>query len=347
MRALVVQLLFVCTATLTLIPSSAFADQVVMKNGDRFTGMIVSSDGKSLVFKTDYSDSITVKWDAVDQVTSDKSVFVTSKAGQVLNGTVRMQDGNVAVESKETGHVAVARADVAAIRSPEEQRVYQGWSGGVDMGLSLARGNTEVTNFSTGAAADRTTLRDKTSVYFNSLFARNRVNGATVTTANALRGGVRFDYNLGPRAFAFAFTDLEHDRYQLLDLSNVIGGGLGYHAIKTEQTTLDLNAGASLNQEFFTTLHRRSAEALAGDEFTYKLSGGTLIQQRFEFFPNLSDLGQYRLLFDLEGITKINNWLGWQVGISDRYISNPVLGTKGNDVLVTSGLRFVFGGRKL
>lgn len=318
-----------------------------MKNGDRFTGTVVKSDGKTLVFKTDYSDSISVKWDAVDQVTSDKPVYVTSKSGQVLNGTVQIQDGNVAVESKETGRVALARENVAAIRSPEEQRVYQGWSGGVDLALSLARGNSAVSNFSTGATADRTTLRDKTSVYFNSLFSRDRLNGVTLTTASALHGGVRFDYNIGDRAFAFAFTDFDHDRFQLLDLRNVIGGGLGYHGIKTEQTTLDLNAGASLNQEFYTTLHRRSAEALAGDELTYKLSGGTLLKQRFEFFPNLSDLGQYRLLFDLQAITKVNSWLGWQLGISDRYVSNPLPGTKSNDVLLSSGLRFVFGGRKL
>lgn len=340
---------FVCllVSFFALLSLTAVADQIVMKNGDHFSGTIIQSDGKTLTFKTDYADSITVKWDAVEQVSSDKPVYVTSQAGQVLNGTVQMQSGSVDIQSAETGKVTLSRDNVAVIRSPEEQRVAQGWSGGVDLALSMARGNSAVTNFTTGATADRTTLKDKTSVYFNSLFSRDRINGVTMTTASALRGGIRFDYNVSSRAFAFAFTDLEHDRFQLLDLRNVIGGGLGYHAVKTEQTTLDLNAGASLDQEFFTTFHRRSAEGLAGDEFTYKLSSGTLIKQRFTFFPNLTDAGQYRLLFDLEAVTKVNNWLGWQFGVSDRYLSNPVLGTKPNDLLVSSGLRFVFGGRKL
>lgn len=334
-------------ASVFCFSSSLLADQIIMKNGDRLTGTIVKSDGKTMEVKTDYADSISLKWDAVDQVTSDKPVYVTSKAGQVLNGTVQLRDGNVSVQSAETGAVTLARDNIAAIRSPEEQKTYQSWSGAVDLALSMARGNSAVTNFTAAAVADRTTLHDKTSVYFNSLFSRDRVNGVMTTTASALRGGLRFDYDIGSRAFAFAFTDLEHDRFQLLDLRNVIGGGLGYHAIKTEQTTFDLNAGASLNQEFFTTFHRRSAEALAGDELTYKLSGATIIKQRFEFFPNLTDVGQYRLLFDLSGVTKINGWLGFQLAVSDRYLSNPVLGTKANDILLSSGLRFVFGGRKL
>ena len=32
-------------------------------------------------------------------------------------------------------------------------------------------------------------------------------------------------------------------------------------------------------------------------------------------------------------------WLAWQLTLSDRYLSNPVPGTKKNDVLLTTGLR--------
>ena len=336
-------LLAVCAA----ICVAARADEITMKNGDRLTGTIVKSDSKELVLKTDYAGEITMKWDAVQQATSSGAVFVTSKSGQVLNGTVQMSGSDVQVQSSETGRTTLARDAVAAIRSPEEQRVFQTWSGGVDLGLSLARGNSEVSNFALAANADRTTLRDKTTAFVTSLVAKNKLNGISQTTANAIRGGLRYDYNLGSRTFVFAFTDLEHDRFQRLDLRNVLGGGLGAHVIKTERTTLDLDAGASFDQEFFTGLTRRSGEALFGDQLTFKLSNATALTQQFTVFPNLSDLGQYRLAFDLGAVTKLSRYLGWQIGLSERYISNPIPGTLGNDLLLSTGLRVVFGGTKL
>jgi Protein of unknown function, DUF481 len=39
----------------------------------------------------------------------------------------------------------------------------------------------------------------------------------------------------------------------------------------------------------------------------------------------------------------LKSWLSWQVTYSDRYISNPLTGLKGNDVLLSTGLRVTFG----
>jgi hypothetical protein len=41
------------------------ADQVVLKNGDRLTGTIVKSDGKTLLIKTEFTGDITVQWPAI------------------------------------------------------------------------------------------------------------------------------------------------------------------------------------------------------------------------------------------------------------------------------------------
>jgi len=37
----------------------ALADQVILKNGDKLTGTIAKSDGKTLVLKTDYAGDLT------------------------------------------------------------------------------------------------------------------------------------------------------------------------------------------------------------------------------------------------------------------------------------------------
>ena len=62
--------------------------------------------------------------------------------------------------------------------------------------------------------------------------------------------------------------------------------------------------------------------------------------------PNLSDGGEYRVAFDTSIIGALTKRLSWQATLSEPYQSNPPLGTKTNDLLLTTGLRFTFGQAK-
>ncbi len=66
----------------------ALADQITLKNGDRITGAIVKADGKQLVLKTDYAGDVTVKLDAIQNITSTGDLHVGLKDGKTLVGPV-------------------------------------------------------------------------------------------------------------------------------------------------------------------------------------------------------------------------------------------------------------------
>jgi putative salt-induced outer membrane protein YdiY len=193
--------------------------------------------------------------------------------------------------------------------------------------------------------AQRATSRDKIAVYYTSIFSSSDFSGGnTQTTANSKRGGVAYNLNLNKKAFVFGSVDLESDQFQDLDLRFTPAGGGGYHAIVTMPTQLDLRVGMAANREFFSTgLNRTSAELLVGDNFVHKFSASTHIEQKLDFFTNLSDTGAYRVNFDISGVTAIRKWFSWQVTISDRYLSNPVPGRKKNDAIFSTGLRVSFG----
>lgn len=61
MRQLVLLAVLFCY----LLPVPLLADQVSLKNGDRLTGTIVKSDGKTLVLHTDYAGDVNVNWSAI------------------------------------------------------------------------------------------------------------------------------------------------------------------------------------------------------------------------------------------------------------------------------------------
>ena len=74
----------------------------------------------------------------------------------------------------------------------------------------------------------------------------------------------------------------------------------------------------------------------------YKLNAVTSLVQSFRMFNNMSDSGQYRMNFDLGANTRLFKWLTWNLGFSDRYLSNPVPGRKSNDILYTTGIGISF-----
>jgi hypothetical protein len=58
--------------------------------------------------------------------------------------------------------------------------------------------------------------------------------------------------------------------------------------------------------------------------------------------PDLSQTGQYWGTFNFGTVTKLNKWLGWQNSFGDIYVSNPPVGTKKNDLILSTGLNFSF-----
>jgi putative salt-induced outer membrane protein YdiY len=353
---------------LCLCAATAEADQLTLKNGDRLTGTIVKSDAKILLLKTDFAGDVNLQWDAVTSIVSSQSLHLALKDGQTIVGTVTTTDGKFEVATKETGPVAATKDAVVSVRNDAEQKAYDDqidrlrhphltdfWSGLLDTGLSLTRGNSESVTYSLSGKAARVTDRDKISVYTTAVYANSTVNGLNSTTAHAIRGGVRGDLNVSEHLFVFGFTDFEYDQFQDLDLRNVVGGGLGYHVINTKATTFDLFAGGDFDQDYFGALAatattpakaavtRKNGEVDLGETFNVKINNRTTLTEQFSLFPNVSDTGGYRFQFDATGATKLKSWLSWQVTYSDRYLSDPLAGFKKNDLILSTGVRLTFG----
>ncbi len=191
------------------LATNAWADQIVLKNGDRVSGSIVKKDAKGLTIKTDAFGVVTTSWDRVDSIRSDTPVTVVLQDGRTVQGTLATTAGNIDVATRDT-KLSVAPADVAAIRNADEQKAYERlqkpgwadlWSGSANVGLAGTSGNARTLIFTVGLNAVRLTNTDKTSVYFNAVKASAFANGKNSDTAQAVRGGVAYDHNLSPGCF--------------------------------------------------------------------------------------------------------------------------------------------------
>ncbi len=364
------QMLILTILSLSLLSLPVFADQLTLKNGDRLSGTIVKSDddAKTLLIKTDLAGDVTVKWDAITAIVSSQPLHIMLSDGRVIVGRVSTTDGILEIAT-DSGTVPAAHDAVKAIRDNATQaeidrlqhpRLRDYWSGMFDLGLSLTEGNSSTAALTIAGKASRVVPKNKLTLYYTEVYSRDSNESPALTTANAIHAGVRDEFNLIPRVYAFAFTDFDEDALQHLDLRNVIGGGLGYHVINTKKTQFDVFGGVSFNQEYFASYtianpapppvllfepsqSRHSAEIVAGESLSTKLGPRTTVSEQLSFFPNLSSTGEYRVTFDANAVTKLKTWLGWQLTFSDRYISNPPFGLKGNDLLLSTGLRLTFG----
>ena len=377
--------LVVCLFLLLAIP--ALADQVVLKNGDKLTGTVVKSDGKTLVLKTDYAGDLTIKFDAIQSLTSAGDLNVTA-GGKTAVGPVTTTGDKLVVAAKTGASVEAPIASVTLLRSPAEEAAYQkslhpgfaeGWAGGANLGFALTAGNSETKNLNIGLNATRTGFHDKLILYETTTYATTsklalQPLSPSQTTANSNAGGIRYDRDFAPRVFGFGSADFFNNSLQNLDLRYILGGGIGYHAVKTPNTTLDLLAGINYTHESFSDLmetnaapppvtifynHSDSSAALTvGDNLTHKLGKNSVFTQSFVLYPSFSQVNiafpdattpdNVRILrgaFNLGFVTKIHKWLGWQVTLADVFDNHPLASNppiERNDITLATGLNFSF-----
>jgi hypothetical protein len=136
----------------------ALADQLSLKNGDRLSGNILKSDGKTLVLHTDYAGDVTLKWDSVESIQSGQPLHIELQDGKTAVGAVTTSNDKLEIATT-TGNVETPKSGVKNIRNDAEESTYektlhpgllQDWKAGLNVGFAL-----------TGATARLRTCRSR------------------------------------------------------------------------------------------------------------------------------------------------------------------------------------------
>jgi putative salt-induced outer membrane protein len=329
------------------------ADSLTMKNGDHLTGEVVKADAKQLTLKTDYAGEVNVQWPAIRELTTDKPMYVVTPDKKTVTGVLATENDALVVKPSNAPEVHVPLKDVTTVRSESDEIAYEhaqhpglleDWQGAATVGFALSGGNSETTNLSVGFTAVRATPHDKISSYLTSIYSSDNAPSGPGVTANDIRGGAIYTRDFTPRMFGFGSGDFEHNELQDLSLRSILSGGLGAHLIKSDSMTLDFLFGGNYTRENYSGAPNRNLAGItAGEQFLRKFGKSTVLNEQFLIYPDLTNTGNYRFAFDMSTVTKISKWLAWQTSVSDRFLSDPIPGTRTNDIIVSMGLNFAFG----
>jgi len=221
------------------------------------------------------------------------------------------------------------------------------WHGGISIGGSLASSNTSSQTFNVVADASKATSEDKLGFYSLINYGSNKVNNIKTNTAQLLRLGGRYDYNLSDSSFFFGGSELETNKIQNIDSRYSINAGAGFKMIKTDETNFDLFTGIGFSEtQFGTTIppsptSKRGFEFLLGEESTHKISETSNIKQRWAIYPGTGDIGT-RSTLDINLATVVANGWTLNAGASLSYTSKPSNNFKSTNSLITFGFGYKY-----
>jgi len=328
-----------------------YADTVVMTNNDKLTGTAIKLEGGKLTFKTSYAEAIVIAWDQVTRLTTNQPIVLPTPKGN-LSVTSIERTATGLIVTTESGPSTMDPSAVTVLRTPSDQKTYEdslypgwghAWAGAANVSFALTKGNSDTTTFGAGFTAARTTSTDKTALYANTIYGKN-AHAVPETSANSIGGGLRYDHNLKPRLFVFGTGDFSSNALQDLDLRSIVGGGFGWHAVKSPRQSFDLLGGLVWTHESYsaTATAPSTSNSFAaldlGQQYTRKVGAASLFTEQVLVYPDLNDISRYQFTINSAFSTKIGKIFNWVTSFNDNYTSFPPMGTVNNDVVLTTGL---------
>lgn len=207
--------------------SAATADELHLKNGDRYTGTVEHLVDGTLTFKTAHG-TLAVPWSEVTALTIEEQIIVTTAAGE----EVTLAGGSIELPTT----VALGRPLPGVVVS-----------GGTGAGFVATSGNTSVNSLRLdGDAVVR--MGDNRYTFSAGI---NRAEDRGVTTARNWTASGRYDHFVSARMFINGNAIFTNDRFRDIRLRSAYGVGLGYQAIDRPLIAFNLDAGVGYVNEAF------------------------------------------------------------------------------------------------
>lgn len=350
--------LLLCTLfTLTLTVGLARADVVTLKNGDRVTATFVDVKGGKLDLHSETLGDVSIPLAQVASFSVEKPVTVVQKNNRTVAGQLALEPSGEWRVTANGQTQTIAASDVSLIMPSEAYQKTQvstenplkEWKGTASLGYSLQRGNQQTTTFTSTI----NTVRERPE---EPIFARHwRTNfdlmtllshaeqGSAFVTSHTLSTDVRPQYLFTEDNFVFGLAQFDHVSTEGLYLRQTYGGGYGRDVIKNSRTTFSLLGGLTfVHEKFFGGTWDQAAEALVGEKLGFQISKRVRLDHDVNFYPNLSNTGQYRFDTATTVSAKLAGKFSLNAGVIDLYLSNPPPGNKKNDVTFTTGIGYTF-----
>ncbi|MBW1788995.1 MAG: DUF481 domain-containing protein [Deltaproteobacteria bacterium] len=238
--------LLLCLCAILLVATTgvhrAHADEVLMKNGSRLLGTVVSMEGEKLVLKTEFAGEITIDWKQVERLTTESPMEVQLEDGTEHKGkAVGAEEGRLVLQPEEGA--PGSPISLAEVKSVNPEKPPEGWqfSGRLELGLSYESGNTDKDKLHLEGEVEASRLPHVFNLYVES----NKEKNFGEKTEDKSLGQLKYSRFLTEKVYLFGVARAERDLFSDLRLLGVGGAGAGYQFWKSPEKNFNVFIGPS------------------------------------------------------------------------------------------------------
>ena len=291
--------ILIVLAGLILFAQSGYSDEVHLKNGDRLTGKIDHLVEGKLVFKSDVAGKVTVDLSNIQTFSSDDPITVNLKDKTGFKQKVLSAGpGRFGVEGSEALKAQeFAVDDIVSINPPVKP--IPKWTGDISVGITSTHGNTKTEMISANASFAKRTEQDRTTVSAD--YAKGEQEdtdtGETVTIEDWWRAKGKYDYFFSKKTYGYLDGRYEKDAVAELDRRMIIGAGVGYQWLESENMNFSTELGlASLYEKFDNQTDSNSEMSIQlGYNFDKKLAKNIKFTHDLTYYPSIDKFSDYFL----------------------------------------------------
>ena len=294
-------------------------DVIVMFNGDHVTGEIKSYSAGRLSVETDIGSDLSLKWNWITSITSDRQFEVETTDGSYSYGSLAPSTppGKLVVVS-DGGTRDLEFLSVVRI-SPIHQTFWRRWDGSLDLGFNYTQASQIVQlNLNANAIFRRPTFAATASI--NTFFS-SQSGVPSSQRANFTAGYQKF---LKDRWFVAGFGGADRNLDLGLDLRLSIGAGYGRYFVQSNRTTFGALLGISTDHEDpVSGTPSFEVAAVIGAQysmFTYDFPKIT-VNATLQVLPYLTDSGRVRVEFNVQAKREIVRDFYLSLSIFDSFDS--------------------------
>lgn len=222
----------------------------------------------------------------------------------------------------------------------------------LDLGVSLTDGNNEtflanigllsegekekLGSFRAGLEGSYGESTVRRSVQEN---GETREEKETTTTVENLRGFANARKTLDERFFAYVDANALYDDIAEIDYRFILGPGLGAYLLKTETTSISLEAGLAYVWEEVSGKRDDYLSLRFSERAEHAFNEHSRVWQSLEYLPKSDDFDQFLMLAELGAEAALNSRMNLRIVLQDTYDSEPGEGLEKNDVTLIAGVR--------
>ena len=210
---------------LSVAATSALADTVWLKNGDRLTGKIKFYDGGKLLLATDYGGAIALDWSKIATLESDQELLIKENAiaGERAKSLQPAEPGKVILANGDAPKT-IELASIKQILKPKPLVEDLVWKGNIDAALDYKRAERDTDDYdvSLKTQARHGLWRHNAQADYNREFQDD------VVTTDNWSAEYALDRFLTEKWFWQGRFEYKRDMVEELERQRTVGTGPGY-----------------------------------------------------------------------------------------------------------------------